>query len=335
MNKTLIIAEAGVNHNGSIENAFKLIDAAKEAGADYVKFQTFKADKLVNKSAQKADYQKTNLQDADNSQYGMLKKLELTEHMHDEILLHCKKMDIKFLSTPFDLDSIILLKTLGVTIGKIPSGEITNLPYLRQMAQAFPQLIVSTGMCTMDDVKRAVDALVTAGAKKENITVLHCNTEYPTPMKDVNLKAMLNIEQELGITIGYSDHTMGIEIPVAAVALGATIIEKHFTLDRTMQGPDHAASLEPGELKEMVRCIRNIEQALGEGFKIPSESEKKNIELVRKSIVAARDIIEGETFSEENLTVKRPGTGISPMDWDKVIGAKANKDYKSDEIISL
>jgi N,N'-diacetyllegionaminate synthase len=335
MKRTLIIAEAGVNHNGSIENAFKLIDAAKAADADYVKFQTFKADKLVNKTVQKADYQKANLNDGDNSQYNMLKKLELTEHMHDEILRHCKEVDIKFLSTPFDQDSIVFLKSLGVVIGKIPSGEITNLPYLRHMAQAFPQLIMSTGMCTMDDVKNAVNALIAAGAKKENITVLHCNTEYPTPMKDVNLKAMLNIKEELGIEIGYSDHTMGIEVPVAAVALGATIIEKHFTLDRTMEGPDHPASLEPGELKEMVKSIRNIDMALGEGFKIPSESEKKNIEIVRKSIVAGRDIVKGEVFSEENLTVKRPGTGISPMNWDGVIGKTAARDFKSDEIISL
>ncbi|SHL93021.1 N-acetylneuraminate synthase [Mucilaginibacter sp. OK098] len=335
MKRILIIAEAGVNHNGSLENAFKLIDAAKDAGADYVKFQTFKADKLVNKSAQKADYQKTNLPDVDNSQYAMLKKLELTEHMHNEILSYCEKKGIKFLSTPFDQDSIIFLKALGVTIGKIPSGEITNLPYLRQMAHAFPELIVSTGMCTMEEVKDTVDALIAAGAQKENVTVLHCNTEYPTPMRDVNLKAMLNIKEELGIEIGYSDHTMGIEVPIAAVALGATIIEKHFTLDRTMEGPDHPASLEPGELKEMVRCIRNIEQALGGGFKIPSDSEKKNIQIVRKSIVAKVDMVKGATFSEENLTVKRPGTGISPMNWDKVIGQKANKNYKSDEIISL
>lgn len=335
MKQTLIIAEAGVNHNGSIENAFKLIDAAKEAGADYVKFQTFKADKLVNKSAQKADYQKTNLNDGDNSQYNMLKKLELTEQMHDQILQHCEKKGIKFLSTPFDSESITFLKSLGVVIGKIPSGEITNLPYLRQMAQAFPELIVSTGMCTMDEVKAAIEALIAAGAEKDKITVLHCNTEYPTPMKDVNLKAMLNIRNEIGVRIGYSDHTMGIEVPVAAVALGAEVIEKHFTLDRTMEGPDHPASLEPGELIQMVKSIRNIEKALGEGFKTPSESEMKNITIVRKSIVAGRDIAKGETFSDENITVKRPGTGISPMEWDKVIGTRANRDFKTDEIISL
>ena len=335
MKRILIIAEAGVNHNGSLENAFKLIDAAKDAGADYVKFQTFKADKLVNKSAQKADYQKNNLPDADNSQYAMLKKLELTEHMHNEILDYCKKKDIEFLSTPFDEESILFLKTLGVNIGKIPSGEITNLPYLRQMAHAFPMLVVSTGMCTMEEIEESINALIAAGAQKEHITVLHCNTEYPTPMQDVNLKAMLNIGAKLGVEIGYSDHTMGIEIPIAAVALGATIIEKHFTLDRTMEGPDHPASLEPGELKEMVRCIRNIEKALGEGFKMPSESEKKNIQIVRKSIVAKEDITQGEPFTENNITAKRPGTGISPMDWDKVIGYKANRDYKSGEIISL
>jgi N,N'-diacetyllegionaminate synthase len=335
MNRVLIIAEAGVNHNGSIENALKLIDAAKDADADYVKFQTFKADKLVNKNAQKADYQKANLQDGDNSQYNMLKKLELTEQMHDEILRHCEKRDIKFLSTPFDHDSISYLESLGVIIGKIPSGEITNLPYLRNMAKAFPKLIMSTGMCTMEDVRNAINVLVSAGAKRENITVLHCNTEYPTPMKDVNLKAMLTIRDEMGIEIGYSDHTMGIEVPVAAVALGATVIEKHFTLDRNMPGPDHPASLEPGELKAMVKSIRNIELALGEGFKMPSESEKKNMAIVRKSIVAGRDIKKGEILTEENLGVKRPGTGISPMDWDKVVGAVASKDFVADEIIVL
>ncbi|CAN5164972.1 N-acetylneuraminate synthase [soil metagenome] len=335
MKQTLIIAEAGVNHNGSIENAFKLIDAAKEAGADYVKFQTFKADKLVNKSAQKADYQKANLNDGDNSQYNMLKKLELSEQMHDQLLEHCEKKNIKFLSTPFDSESITFLKKLGVVIGKIPSGEVTNLPYLRQMAQAFPQLIVSTGMCTMEEVKAAINALVAAGAEKDKITVLHCNTEYPTPMKDVNLKAMLNIRDEIGVRVGYSDHTMGIEVPVAAVALGAEVIEKHFTLDRTMEGPDHPASLEPDELIQMVKSIRNIEKALGAGFKTPSESEMKNIAVVRKSIVAGRDIAKGETFSDENLTVKRPGTGISPMDWDKVIGSKANRDFKMDDMVSL
>jgi N,N'-diacetyllegionaminate synthase len=335
MKKTLIIAEAGVNHNGIIENALRLVDVATEAGADYVKFQTFKADKLVNRTAQKADYQKANLQNDDNSQYAMLKKLELTEEMHDLILVRCKEQGIKFLSTPFDRDSIILLKTLGVTVGKIPSGEITNLPYLRQMAREFPELIVSTGMCTMAEVKDAIDVLISAGAKKEQITVLHCNTEYPTPMEHVNLKVMLNIGEQLGIKIGYSDHTMGIEIPIAAVALGATVIEKHFTLNRSMEGPDHTASLEPDELKEMVRCIRNIEKALGGGVKTPSDSEKKNIAIVRKSIVASRNINKGEIFSEENLTVKRPGTGISPMNWDKVVGTKAKRDYSRDEIISL
>ncbi len=335
MSKILIIAEAGVNHNGDIGLAKLLVDAAAEAGADYVKFQTFKADKLVNKSAQKAAYQKANIGNNDNSQYGMLKKLELTEQMHYDIISHCEKRGIKFLSTPFDDDSITFLQGLGVVIGKIPSGEITNLPYLRRMAGVFPQLIMSTGMCTMDEVKEAIEALTAAGAKKDNITILHCNTEYPTPMKDVNLKAMLTVKDELDITTGYSDHTLGIEVPIAAAALGATVIEKHFTLDRTMEGPDHPASLEPAELKQMVQSIRNIELALGQGFKTPSESELKNIDIVRKSIVAKKDIAQGETLSDENLTVKRPGTGISPMAWDKVIGTKANRDYKSDELISL
>jgi len=333
MKKIVIIAEAGVNHNGNIENAFKLIDVAKEAGADYVKFQTFKLNNVVTKTAEMAEYQSANMKTSHSSQYDMLKKLELTEQMHFEILRYCKKKDIRFLSTPFDLDSITFLKTLGVTIGKIPSGEITNLPYLRKMAITFPELIVSTGMCTMDEINEAINALITSGAKKENITVLHCNTEYPTPMQDVNLKAMLDIGEKLQIKIGYSDHTMGIEVPIAAVALGATIIEKHFTLDRNMEGPDHPASLEPAELKEMVKCIRNIELALGNNFKAPTDSEKKNIAIARKSIVSKTDIVKGEIFSEENLTVKRPGTGISPMNWDRIIGTKAGKDYKSDEII--
>jgi N-acetylneuraminate synthase len=335
MNRTLIIAEAGVNHNGSLENAFRLIDAAKEAGADYVKFQTFKADKLVNRSVQKADYQKSNLKEENNTQYSMLKKLELTEQMHLEILNYCKKKEISFLSTPFDIESIGFLKSLGITIGKIPSGEITNLPYLKQMAISFPKLIVSTGMCTMEDVKKAVNAMLSIGAIKNNITVLHCNTEYPTPMEDVNLSAMLTMRDELDIKVGYSDHTMGIEVPIAAVAMGATVIEKHFTLDRTLPGPDHMASLEPHELKAMVAGIRNIEQALGTGEKVPSNSERKNIEIIRKCIVADKYIAKGEYFCEENLSVKRAGAGISPMDWDIVIGQKAVKDFTADEIICL
>lgn len=333
MSKVIIIAEAGVNHNGDINLAKKLIDVAAVAGADYVKFQTFSADKLVDKEVKKAEYQKNNLKSTDDTQYTMLKKLELSEQMHDQILVHCKKKRVKFLSTPFDIDSIIFLKKLGVTIGKIPSGEITNLPYLKKMAQAFPELIVSTGMCTMGEIKDAVNVLIAAGAKKNNITVLHCNTEYPTPMHDVNLKAMQSIGNKLKVKVGYSDHTMGIEVPIAATALGATIIEKHLTLDRNMEGPDHVASLEPDELIEMVKCIRNIEKALGTGFKAPSDSEKKNIKIIRKSIIANRDILKGEVLSDKNLTVKRPGTGISPMKWDKIIGTKAKRDYKYNEII--
>jgi N,N'-diacetyllegionaminate synthase len=332
--KILIIAEAGVNHNGDIEIAKRLIDKAVEAKVDIVKFQTFIAEKVTTGKAVKAEYQISNTANQE-SQLDMIKKLELKFDDFRILKEYAEKRNIKFLSTPFDHESIAYLKSLGVTIGKIPSGEITNLPYLRKMAQAFPELIVSTGMCTMDEVKNAIDALISAGAKKEHISVLHCNTEYPTPMQDVNLTAMLYLEKELRVRIGYSDHTLGIEVPIAATALGATVIEKHFTLDRTMDGPDHPASLEPDELKEMVRCIRNIEQALGDGFKAPSESEKKNIAIVRKSIVASRDIVKGEIFSEENLTVKRPGTGINPMDWDKIIGTAANMDYRSDEIITL
>lgn len=333
MERIIIIAEAGVNHNGSLENAFKLIEAAKAADADYVKFQTFKLDNVVTKTAELAKYQSANMKGSNTSQYEMLKKLELTEQMHYEILDHCKKNDIKFLSTPFDLDSISFLKTLGVTIGKIPSGEITNLPYLRKMAATFPELIMSTGMCTMDEIIAAIDALVAAGANRDNITVLHCNTEYPTPMHDVNLRAMLDIGKKLQIKTGYSDHTMGIEVPIASAALGAVIIEKHFTLDRTMDGPDHKASLEPDELKAMVKGIRNIEQALGNDFKAPTESEQKNITIARKSIIAKTDIKKGEILTEENLTVKRPGTGISPMLWDTVIGTVATKDYNSNDLI--
>ena len=333
MSKVIIIAEAGVNHNGDINLAKKLVDVAAMAGVDYVKFQTFKADKLVDKEAKKAEYQKNNLKSSDDTQYSMLKKLELTEQMHDQLVAHCKNKNVKFLSTPFDIDSIVFLKELGVTIGKIPSGEITNLPYLKKMAKAFPELIVSTGMCTMNEIKDAVNVLITAGAKKDNITLLHCNTDYPTPMYDVNLKAMQTIGNKLKVKIGYSDHTMGIEVPIAATALGAKVIEKHFTLDRNMEGPDHVASLEPDELIEMVKCIRNIEMSLGTGFKTPSESEKKNIEIVRKSIIANKDILKGEILSEENLTVKRPGTGISPMKWDKIIGTKAKRDYKYNEVI--
>jgi N,N'-diacetyllegionaminate synthase len=334
--KVIIIAEAGVNHNGSMENAKKLVDVAVEAGVDYVKFQTFKTEKLVSKIAQKASYQKANTDDGDSSQYAMLKRLELSESMHHEIIAYCQLKGIRFLSTPFDEDSIALIKSLGVTIGKIPSGEITNLPYLRAMAEAFPELIISTGMCSIKEVEDAVDIVCKAGAARENITVLHCNTEYPTPMKDVNLKAMVTMAVDLGLKTGYSDHTLGIEVPIAAVALGATVIEKHFTLDKSMEGPDHKASLDPSELKAMVQAIRNIELAVsGSAIKEPSPSESKNLSIARKSIVAIKAIRKGDVFSKDNIGLKRPGNGISPMRWDEIQGIIAKKDFNEDELIEL
>lgn len=336
MSRVLIIAEAGVNHNGSLDNAFKLIDAAVDAGVDYVKFQTFKSENLVSKSAKKADYQIQNTGNSTDSQYEMLKKLELSHENHELLIDYCKQKNIQFFSTAFDLDSLQYLKEIGLDFVKIPSGEITNLPYLRKAAQLFNKVILSTGMCTMEDIEAAINVFLAENISKENITILHCNTEYPTPMNDVNLTAMLSIQQEFGTDIGYSDHTLGIEVPVAAVALGASVIEKHFTLDNTMEGPDHAASLEPNQLKEMVKAIRNIEQAIfGDGIKKPSESEMKNIEIARKSIVASEQISKGEIFTEENLTIKRPGTGISPMKWDEVIGKVASKDYSTDDLIEI
>ena len=332
---TIIIAEAGVNHNGSIDIAKKLVDVAVEAGVDYVKFQTFKADKIASKSAGKADYQKKTT-DVVESQWEMLKKLELTEANHLELIDYCKQKDIEFLSTPFDLDSIDLLKKLGIILGKIPSGEITNLPYLRKMAKSFPKIVMSTGMTSMEELKDALKVLLDAGLTKENITILHCNTEYPTPFEDVNLKAMLTIGEATGIKIGYSDHTLGIEIPIAAVAMGATLIEKHFTLDKTMDGPDHKASLEPAELIAMVQGIRNIEKAIaGSGKKTPSVSEVKNKIIARKSIVTATNIRKGDLFTEDNLTVKRPGTGISPMKWDSILQKNAIRDFAADELIEV
>jgi len=334
MNKTLIIAEAGVNHNGSEKLAMELIDAAVAAGADYVKFQTFKAEKLASRLAGKANYQTQTTPAAEN-QLEMLKKLELSEASHRRLIDYCKNKNINFLSTAFDTDSIDLLKELGITLGKIPSGEITNLPYLRKMAASFPELILSTGMTDMDELRAAIDALIKNGCDKERLTVLHCNTEYPTPFEDVNLKAMISIGNELGVKTGYSDHTKGIEVAVAAVAMGAIVIEKHFTLDRTMEGPDHKASLEPPELIAMVSAIRNIEAALGSDEKKPSPSEIKNRIIARKSIVAASAIIAGELFSEANITVKRPGNGISPMLWDAVIGKKAVRNFAPDDLIEL
>ena len=329
---TIIIAEAGVNHNGSMESAKRLIDVAAKASADYVKFQTFKAETLVTQTADKAEYQK-GLTGADETQFEMIKKLELDKEAHEELMNYCKQKKIQFLSTAFDHGSIKLLEKLDIPLYKIPSGEITNLPYLRHIGGMDMPIIMSTGMSTLDEVRDALNILLEAGAKKDKITILHCNTEYPTPMEDVNLKAMITIRDELGVNIGYSDHTLGIEVPIAAVALEATVIEKHFTLDRNMSGPDHAASLEPEELKAMVTAIRNIEKAMGDGIKKPSSSEIKNMPIARKSIVAKNSIKKGELFTKDNLTVKRPGTGISPMEWDNVMGKPANRDYEIDELI--
>ncbi len=336
MEKVIIIAEAGVNHNGSLENAFRLVDAAVDAGVDYIKFQTFKADKLVSKNAKKADYQIQNTKNAEDSQLEMLKKLELSAENHEKLISYCKKKNINFFSTAFDLDSLQYLKDIGLDLVKIPSGEITNLPYLRKAAKLFQNIIISTGMCTMNDISAAVEVFTKEQISLENITILHCNTEYPTPMTDVNLKAMLTIEDKFNTKVGYSDHTLGIEVPIAAVALGAKMIEKHFTLDNLMEGPDHAASLEPRQLKEMVLAIRNIEEAIaGSGIKEPSPSELKNMAIARKSIVAKERIKIGEVFSEGNITIKRPGTGISPMEWDNIIGKVANQNFDIDDLITL
>ena len=330
--KTIIIAEAGVNHNGSLDVAKELIKVASEAKADYVKFQTFKAINTITKNAEKANYQK-NTTDQRENQFDMVKKLELSKEMHIELINYSKNKNIKFLSSPFDHDSIELLKDLGLEIFKIPSGEIINLPYLRHIGKLNKKIILSTGMSDMNEIKNALDILVNSGTKKSNITVLHANTEYPTPMEDVNLKAMVKIGKELDINFGYSDHTSGIEVDIAAVALGACVIEKHFTLDCNMEGPDHKASLEPDQLKEMVKAIRNIELALGSDIKKPSKSELSNIQIVRKSIVAKTKIKKGDILNENNLAVKRPGNGISPMKWDEIISTRATKDYKEDELI--
>jgi N,N'-diacetyllegionaminate synthase len=336
MSKVIIIAEAGVNHNGDIELAKNLIDAAVDAGVDYVKFQTFKSENLASKEAKKADYQIENTQNSNENQLQMLKKLELSNSQHDILISYCKQKNIAFFSTAFDLESLIYLKEIGLEMVKIPSGEITNLPYLRKAASLFNEVILSTGMSTMKEIEDALDVFLQAGISKNNITVLHCNTEYPTPMKDVNLKAMLSIHEKFGVKIGYSDHTLGIEVPIAAVALGARMIEKHFTLDRSLPGPDQLASLEPIELKAMVNAIRNIELAIsGTGLKEPSDSEIKNISIARKSIVAKKPIAKGEKFTEYNITTKRPGKGISAMQWDEVIGKIAYKNFDGDELIKL
>jgi N-acetylneuraminate synthase len=336
MNSVIVIAEAGVNHNGDMNLAKKLIDAAVDAGVDYVKFQTFKSESLVSKEAKKADYQIENTQNATENQLQMLKKLELSHAQHEELIAYCNQKNIAFFSTAFDLDSLNYLKQLGLKMVKIPSGEITNLPYLRCAASLFKEVILSTGMATMDDITDALDVFLQSGISKDNITILHCNTEYPTPMRDVNLMAMLSIQKNFGVKIGYSDHTLGIEVPIAAVALGGQMIEKHFTLDRSLPGPDQLASLEPEELKAMVNAIRNIELAIsGSGIKEPSDSEMKNMSIARKSIVAKTSIQKGEKFTESNITTKRPGTGISAMRWDEVIGKIALVDFNEDDLICL
>ncbi|ACO03060.1 MAG TPA: N-acetylneuraminate synthase [Persephonella sp.] len=332
--RVFIIAEAGVNHNGSIDLAKKLIDIAVDSGADAVKFQTFKAENLVNLYAEMAEYQKKNLGKT-KSQLDMLKELELSFNDFEELKSYCDKRGITFLSTPFDIESARFLKELGLDIFKIGSGEITNYPLLKEIGSYRKKVILSTGMADLGEIEDALDVLIENGTEKKDITVLHCNTEYPTPYEDVNLRAMLTIKEAFKVKVGYSDHTTGIEIPVAAAALGASVIEKHFTVDRDLPGPDHKASLEPDELKAMVRAIRNVEKALGDGIKKPSRSEIKNIPVARKSIVAKRDIKKGEIFTEENLTVKRPGTGISPMRWNEIIGKKAPRDFKKDEVINI
>lgn len=323
-----------MNHNGSIDLAKKLVDVAADSGADAVKFQTFKADKVVSKYAPKADYQKYTT-DSSESQLEMAKKLELSQKDFRELAEYCTYRRITFLSTPFDLESIEFLLEIGLDTFKIPSGEITNLPYLRKIGSLGKKLILSTGMANLLEVGEAIGILMQSGTDKAMITVLHCNTDYPTNMGDVNLTAMITIKNEFNVAVGYSDHTLGIEVPVAAVALGASIIEKHFTLDKNMLGPDHSASLDPDELKEMIKAIRNIEVAMGDGIKKPSYLELKNINIVRRSIVAARDIKKGEIFTEENITVKRPGTGISPMMWDKVLGQTAQRDFLVDMPVEL
>ena len=321
MSKVIIIAEAGVNHNGDIQVAKKLIDAAVNAGVDYVKFQTFRADSLVSKSAKKAEYQSVNINDGDDSQYAMLKNLELSHENHLELMRYCSERNIRFFSTAFDVEGVNYLNDLGLSFFKIPSGEMTNYPYLKAVALCGKPVVMSTGMCLESEIKEALDVLLKFGLKKEFISILHCNTEYPTPMKDVNLKAMLSIQKTFDVQIGYSDHTLGIEVPIAAVAMGAKIIEKHFTLDRSLPGPDHAASLEPDELKEMVKAIRNIEAAIsGDGEKVPSQSETKNIAVARKSIYLKKNLVKGHVITDDDLISLRPGDGVSPMQWENIVG---------------
>ena len=332
--RTLIIAEAGVNHNGDLALARQLIDAAAVAGADLVKFQTFTADRLATRAAQKADYQNRTTTSTE-SQHEMLSRLELTDAMHHELIAHCATRSIGFFSTGFDIESVDLLVRHGQNHFKIPSGEITNLPYLRHIGRLGKSVILSTGMANLGEIEAAIDALEAAGTPRAMLTVLHCTTEYPTPMAEVNLRAMLSIHAAFGVAVGYSDHTQGIEVAIASVAMGATVIEKHFTLDRNLPGPDHKASLEPAELNALVAAIRNIEVALGDGIKRPSPGEARNRPVVRKSLVASRAIKSGALFTAENITAKRPATGISPMRWDEVIGKTALRDFGPDELIVL
>lgn len=333
MPRVFIIAEAGVNHNGSLKTALLMVDAAVRAGADAVKFQTFRAAALVSKFAPKAAYQRKTT-DKDESQLAMIRRLELDLEAHKALMRHCRERKVVFISAPFDLDSIDLLARLKLGIFKVPSGEITNLPYLRKIGALRRKIILSTGMSNLKEIEAALAVLVKSGTRKENITVLHCNTEYPTPFKDVHLRAMAAMREALGVKVGYSDHTPGIEVAIAAAALGACVIEKHFTLDRKMPGPDHQASLEPDELRQMVSAVRHVEAAMGCARKKASPSEKPNIVVARKSIVARVTISKGERFTGENLAVKRPGTGISPMRWDEVLGKIAKKDFREDEVIT-
>jgi len=330
--KTLIIAEAGVNHNGDLNIARALVEVAASSGADFVKFQTFKASQLSTRVAPKAKYQLEN-SEMDESQFEMLERLELSEEMHKVLIKEAKAVGIGFMSTAFDIDSANFLLSIGQNIFKIPSGEITNLPLLRHIASFKEDIILSTGMSTKDEVEAAVNELIRAGTPKSRITVLHCTSSYPAPLEDVNLLAMIRLRESLGLRVGYSDHTLGTEVAVAAVTLGATVIEKHFTLDKNFSGPDHKASLEPKELKLMIEQIRNIEKALGDGVKRPTDSELENLVVARKSIVAKYPISRGDIFSEVNLTTKRPGNGLSPMEWDRVIGTVAHRDFAADELI--
>lgn len=333
-NRVIIIAEAGVNHNGSLTLAKQLIDAAAAAGVDYVKFQTFKTEKLVTQDAEMAQYQQRNTGEAE-SQFAMLKRLELSQKDHEELIAYCRKRQVKFFSTAFDLESIDYLHSLNLGLWKIPSGELTNYPYLKKIAVFGEPVILSTGMSELEEVNDAMQVLLDNGVKREQIILLHCTTEYPTPWADVNLRAMQTLQDSFGVDIGYSDHTAGIEIPIAAAALGAKVIEKHFTIDRDLPGPDHKASLEPAELKAMVTAVRHIEEALGDGRKTIAESERKNRNVARKSIIAACDIAKGEILKESLLTVMRPGSGISPMRWNEVVGTIATRDYRKGDCIEL